>query len=155
MKLTKTASGKSKIKISRKEWESIGKKVGWMKTAMDWEQYMLDNPRRWRDVPLDDVKYNPELWKKAIIMTANRSGGNSAKVILDECPLENVKKDPGLWRELIYIEPSLLEQCPLPEVTQDQAFLSKLKNSQEVNSTLGKPKEQVPPWHPDHASGGV
>ena len=33
MKVIKTASGKSKIKISKKEWESIGKKAGWMKKA--------------------------------------------------------------------------------------------------------------------------
>jgi len=29
MKLVKTASGKKQIKISKKEWESIGKKAGW------------------------------------------------------------------------------------------------------------------------------
>ena len=29
MKLIKTASGKKQIKMSRKEWESIGKKAGW------------------------------------------------------------------------------------------------------------------------------
>jgi len=33
MKITKTAGGKKKIKISKKEWESIGKKAGWMKEA--------------------------------------------------------------------------------------------------------------------------
>ena len=33
MKIIKTASGKSKIKISRSEWQSIGKKAGWMKGA--------------------------------------------------------------------------------------------------------------------------
>lgn len=30
MKLIKTASGKKQIKISRKEWEAIGKKAGWV-----------------------------------------------------------------------------------------------------------------------------
>ena len=29
MKVIKTASGKKQIKISRKEWDSIGKKAGW------------------------------------------------------------------------------------------------------------------------------
>jgi len=29
MKILKTASGKDKIKISKKEWQSIGKKAGW------------------------------------------------------------------------------------------------------------------------------
>jgi len=33
MKITKTASGKKQIKISRKEWESIGKTAGWIKIA--------------------------------------------------------------------------------------------------------------------------
>lgn len=29
MKILKTASGKNKIQISKKEWESMGKKAGW------------------------------------------------------------------------------------------------------------------------------
>ena len=33
MKFIKTASGKKRIKMSRKEWESIGKKAGWMKES--------------------------------------------------------------------------------------------------------------------------
>jgi len=33
MKVIKTASGKKQIKISRKEWEGIGKKAGWTKIA--------------------------------------------------------------------------------------------------------------------------
>ena len=32
MKLTKTASGKQKLKISKKEWQDIGKKAGWMRS---------------------------------------------------------------------------------------------------------------------------
>jgi len=34
MKLVKTASGKQTIKMSKPEWQSIGKKAGWMKKAM-------------------------------------------------------------------------------------------------------------------------
>jgi hypothetical protein len=34
MKLVKTASGKQTIKMSKKEWTNIGKKAGWMKTAI-------------------------------------------------------------------------------------------------------------------------
>jgi len=33
MKLVKTASGKHNVKISKSEWQAIGKKAGWMKTA--------------------------------------------------------------------------------------------------------------------------
>jgi len=33
MKIIKTASGKKQIKISKSEWESIGKKAGWTKEA--------------------------------------------------------------------------------------------------------------------------
>jgi len=33
MKLVKTASGKQTIKISKKEWQNIGKRSGWMKIA--------------------------------------------------------------------------------------------------------------------------
>jgi hypothetical protein len=34
MKLVKNASGKKTIKISKKEWENLGKKAGWIKSAM-------------------------------------------------------------------------------------------------------------------------
>jgi hypothetical protein len=34
MKIVKTASGKQTIKISKKEWTSIGKKAGWMQQDM-------------------------------------------------------------------------------------------------------------------------
>jgi CO/xanthine dehydrogenase Mo-binding subunit len=33
MKVIKTASGKKTIKLSKSEWQSIGKKAGWMKKA--------------------------------------------------------------------------------------------------------------------------
>jgi hypothetical protein len=33
MELVKTASGKKSIKISKKEWKSIGKTAGWMKIS--------------------------------------------------------------------------------------------------------------------------
>ena len=33
MKLVKTASGKKTIKMSKSEWQSIGKKAGWMRKA--------------------------------------------------------------------------------------------------------------------------
>ena len=35
MKIMKTASGHSKIKMSRKEWTAIGKKAGWLKKAQE------------------------------------------------------------------------------------------------------------------------
>lgn len=34
MKLVKTASGKKSIKMSKSEWEAMGKKAGWVKEAM-------------------------------------------------------------------------------------------------------------------------
>ena len=33
MKLVKTASGKKSVKMSKREWQSIGKTAGWMKKA--------------------------------------------------------------------------------------------------------------------------
>lgn len=40
MKLTKTTSGKSKFKCSKKEWESIGKKAGWVKESQMTRYYL-------------------------------------------------------------------------------------------------------------------
>jgi len=35
MKLIKTASGKQKLKLSKKEWQSIGKKAGWLDNTIE------------------------------------------------------------------------------------------------------------------------
>ena len=45
MKLTKTASGKQQIKMSKSEWESIGKKAGWMKKIAKWGEEDVVNPK--------------------------------------------------------------------------------------------------------------
>jgi hypothetical protein len=37
MKILKTASGKQQLKLSKKEWQDIGKKAGWMKKAQSEE----------------------------------------------------------------------------------------------------------------------
>jgi hypothetical protein len=45
MKITKTASGKQTIKISKKEWESIGKKAGFAgvpETESEWIEKTLE-----------------------------------------------------------------------------------------------------------------
>jgi len=57
MKLTKTASG-NKLKLSKKEWESIGRKAGWISVAED------DELRQWVDQELidnfNDLLYMPD-----------------------------------------------------------------------------------------------
>jgi hypothetical protein len=40
MKIVKTASGKKKIKISKEEWQDIGKKTGWMKISNRTRYYL-------------------------------------------------------------------------------------------------------------------
>jgi len=64
MKIVKTASGKRTIKISKKEWKSIGDKAGWTKEAQnntvkwfDWED--LNSAEVWtiqyRDLPANEL----------------------------------------------------------------------------------------------------
>jgi len=56
MKILKTASGKQKLKISKKEWESIGKKAGWMKEAVELpgEKRKCSNPYCEKEVGNDE-----------------------------------------------------------------------------------------------------
>ncbi len=42
MKIVKTAGNKKTIRISKKEWQSIGKKAGWMKKAQDIPNSLTD-----------------------------------------------------------------------------------------------------------------
>ena len=44
MKITKTASGKTVVKMSKKDWRNIGKKSGWLKKA-----FYLENDH-WEEV---------------------------------------------------------------------------------------------------------
>jgi hypothetical protein len=50
MKLVKTASGKQAIKMSRKEWEALGKKAGWMKMAA------IQDEKRQLEASVNDLK---------------------------------------------------------------------------------------------------
>ena len=40
MKLVKSAGNKKTVKLSKSEWQNIGKKAGWMKTAAPNQQYV-------------------------------------------------------------------------------------------------------------------
>jgi len=58
MKITKTASGKKTIKLSKQEWMAIGKKAGWMKEAsspeiQDFIDRFLKGDFIWNDVPVE------------------------------------------------------------------------------------------------------
>ena len=55
MKIEKTASG-SQLKISKSEWETIGKKAGWMKEADI--KYKKDMPRRKREIDISGPQGN-------------------------------------------------------------------------------------------------
>ena len=48
MKVIKTANGKKTIKISKREWESVGKKAGWIKSA-----YTSEESREWAKMVSD------------------------------------------------------------------------------------------------------
>ena len=50
MKIIKTASGKKKIKMSRKEWQSIGKKAGWDLPDPSWHSGPDYKPSNMEDI---------------------------------------------------------------------------------------------------------
>lgn len=50
MKIIKTASGKRKIKLSRKEWQDIGRKAGWMKVAKDDKKKSVKCPKCGKEI---------------------------------------------------------------------------------------------------------
>jgi hypothetical protein len=46
MKMTKTASGKTKLVMSKKEWQQIGKTAGWMKKESDLAEDLVSRLRK-------------------------------------------------------------------------------------------------------------
>ena len=70
MKIVKTASGKQTIKMSKSEWQSIGKKAGWMKTAGMWQDPMMQEVEPWvmksgNPYVIDNWQKHPELAYRA------------------------------------------------------------------------------------------
>ena len=73
MKLIKTASGKRQLKISRKEWEKIGKQAGWRKQAQleEWQgekikEYISELWNRKMDINEKIIMAN-EAWERGDI----------------------------------------------------------------------------------------
>ena len=57
MKIVTAENGKKTVKISKSEWETIGKKNGWMRTAMD-PQQNLDHFKKWIIPNLQGINSN-------------------------------------------------------------------------------------------------
>ena len=55
MKLVKTASGKKALKLSKSDWERIGKQAGWFDSDDDWDE---------DDWKIEDALENEEIMKK-------------------------------------------------------------------------------------------
>ena len=61
MKITKSASGKKEIRISKSEWENIGKQAGWMKQA----QYD-DNFGHYNIEDDDDLEFYEQMQRESV-----------------------------------------------------------------------------------------
>jgi hypothetical protein len=62
MKLTKTASGKTKVKMSREEWTRLGQKAGWLsKSAWNFDKKddNKDSKGKTEECECEDCKCDP------------------------------------------------------------------------------------------------
>ena len=57
MKIVTAENGKKTVRISKSDWETIGKKHGWMRTAMD-PQQNLDQFKKWIIPNLQGINSN-------------------------------------------------------------------------------------------------
>ena len=124
MKLIKTASGKKQIKISKKEWQSIGKKAGWTKIAqpvppVQQEQQAQPSPQSGEQF---NQALDPRL-KTVFVKALQGSGLSKQKVLpfleqlfqgLGDVPLSKVT---GLLKALSDTEPAQPAQPaqPMPQ----------------------------------------
>jgi len=89
MKITKTASGKQKLKLSKAEWKAIGKKAGWMKVAgsIDFDQLELLAKELFPeldDMGLDNIvnavlKNRPQTHEEAVALLKSQRERSIAK----------------------------------------------------------------------------
>jgi len=56
MKLVKTAEGKTKVRISKDEWERIGNEQGWIKEAKWGKDTDVEQPGKWTNYTIEELK---------------------------------------------------------------------------------------------------
>lgn len=99
MKIIKASSGKNQVKISKKEWESIGKKAGWMKTSKRYDvEYSPDftSPEVKKRIVRVEPRNVPEgmTEPKYVERLLRKQEGND--VVIHKClPIESINKKKG------------------------------------------------------------
>ena len=96
MKVVKTASGKTRIKMSKSEWESIGKKSGWFREANQDKDFWIKNEDLYKRV----MKYYQELKhsRKA------RKPDHEAQALLNLKQMKNYFDQNNIqWKENPYL----------------------------------------------------
>jgi hypothetical protein len=158
MKLIKTTSGKQQIKVSKSEWEGIGKTAGWMKaetvsrikTAQNWlpEQDMEDP--NWITNQLKVFTVNPEnFWKNVrFYMNEPTLKAKDRKQVLKDLLNKLKKTSPNLdmfsKSEKSKFTKALmaLAQEEIKDAKEEE-LLDKLRNADEVPEHLKGNKETI------------
>ncbi len=91
MKLIKTANGKKTVKMSRKEWQSIGKKAGW---AIPSDEFMEEN-----GICVYDYSYKND--KYATDCNALINCDFIDNLILDEKKMRNDARCPKCGKKIV------------------------------------------------------
>ena len=105
MKVIKTASGKNRIKISKSEWTSIGKKAGWMKEAMPMKtEDDLPSLGKGAHISINDSDFDSygELYI-TILCPSEEYGLSEIGNIFIAKTLYRGTKDPGRWDNTYYV----------------------------------------------------
>ena len=102
MKLIKTASGKKKIKISKKDWASIGKKAGWFEgeqsedaTGYDAVNDIMDKAINNSSMFREMLKDNPELCDSLSTALEYQQSGYQGESTMNE-EMEEILSTPLL-----------------------------------------------------------
>jgi len=89
MKVIKTASGKKTIKISKSEWESIGKTAGWMKEAKWKGDVEIKNTGENTEQTVGELKKEVTKLKKQQEKYKKEHGGKASKEITKKLRQKN------------------------------------------------------------------
>ena len=129
MKLVKIASGKSKLKISKKEWTNIGKKAGWMKVADTFtdlvkEKANIEGPEH----------FNATLGWDEFIASLSTSDQDIIRKAMGNAVKEIVNK--GNWNHDLNLDNKNVKSIKMIEsVPGDHVvFIGKLENTQQITN---------------------
>ena len=135
MKLSKTASGKQTVKLSKSDWQSIGKQAGWIRTQSGPEFLRKEAGLAWFSQVIAIIR---KIFPKKLVETAKESPAiqNTAETMTQEITAYVQANPDASTEEINQHAQKLMEskRKQLFQETQNAIVLASIKAAEEASS---------------------